>query len=261
MEEKRTLAPSSEPGSSAQVLKATLIQGTWLLLASCPSCWFAPWGADMHTGTRDKSAWAPCPPAPLAHVLLGFLSIPRVSPWPFQLGGVSVLPGSDTGVLSSAISPLLCFAAGLLMAGVLQNLEKQQKARFVLGDTAEPHDSKTPAKLQPASPTSFGARAARANPDRSRLGGVARRAGSDTEPGMAELPGRVPGLSSTGLTPAAAARRRQRGLEARCPDRPAVPAAARCPPHLAAPHQGLGTPSSPSGPGTWHVQTPNSPMK
>lgn len=88
MEEKRTLAPSSEPGSSAQALEATLIRGTWLLLASCPSCWFAPWGADMHTGTRDKNAWAPCPPAPLAHVLSGVLSIPRVSPWPFQLGGL-----------------------------------------------------------------------------------------------------------------------------------------------------------------------------
>lgn len=53
---------------------------------------------------------------------------------------------------SSPISPLLWFVAALLMAGVLQNQEKQQKARFVPGDTAEPHNSKTPAKPRPHHP-------------------------------------------------------------------------------------------------------------
>lgn len=87
MEAKCTSAPSSEPGSSARALDVMPIQGMLLLLASRPSCWIAPWGADVHVGTRDKSAWALCPPAPLAHVLLG-ASILRASPQPCQLGGL-----------------------------------------------------------------------------------------------------------------------------------------------------------------------------
>lgn len=86
MEAKCTSAPSSELGSSARVLEVMLIRGMWLLLASCPSCWIAPWGADVHVGTRDKSAWALCSPALLAHVVLG-ASILRASPQPIQLGG------------------------------------------------------------------------------------------------------------------------------------------------------------------------------
>lgn len=132
-------------------------------------------------------------------MLLGAASILRASPQPFQLGALSCW--AVMGVLmgcSSPTSPLLWFVAALLMAGVLQNPEKQQKARLIPGDTAEPHDSKTPATLQPTSPACFLQREpSSGKPRQMEAWGAARRRGSDTEPGTAEPPGRVPGMSSS----------------------------------------------------------------